>query len=47
MVTYSEAVRTYFLGQLSRSQIAAMGENCRRISAALKPSGRASKTGLA
>ena len=45
MVTYSEGVRTYYLGQLSRSQIAAMGENCRRISAALKPSDRASKTG--
>jgi DNA-binding MarR family transcriptional regulator len=43
MVTYSQSVRTYFLGQLSRSQIAAMGENCRRISAALKLSDRASK----
>ena len=41
MVTYAQGVRTYFLGQLSRSQIAAMGENCRRISAALKVSGRA------
>ena len=38
MVTYSEAVRAHFLGQLSRSQIAAMGENCRRISSALKGS---------
>src|ERR1700722_3264194 len=44
MVTYSEGVRTYFLGQLSRSQISAMGENCRRISAALRLSDRASKT---
>ena len=44
MVTYAQGVRTYFLGQLSRSQIAAMGENCRRISAALKVSDR-SKTG--
>jgi DNA-binding MarR family transcriptional regulator len=35
MVTYAQGVRTYFLGQLSRSQVAAMGENCRRISAAL------------
>ena len=42
MVTYAQGVRTYFLGQLSRSQIAAMGENCRRISAALKRSERAS-----
>ena len=39
------AVRTYFLGELSRSQIAAMGENCRRISAALKLADRASKAG--
>jgi DNA-binding MarR family transcriptional regulator len=43
MVTYAKAVRTYFLGQLSRSQVAAMGENCRRISTALKVSERASK----
>src|SRR6201996_1411675 len=41
MVTYAECVRTNFLGQLSRSQVAAMGENCRRISAALKRSGYA------
>ncbi len=32
-------VRAHFLGRLSRPQIAAMGENCRRISVALK-SGR-------
>ena len=36
MVTYGQGVRTHFLAQLSRPQIAAMGENCRRISAALK-----------
>jgi DNA-binding MarR family transcriptional regulator len=36
MVTYAHGVRTHFLAQLSRSQIAAMGENCRRISAVLK-----------
>jgi DNA-binding MarR family transcriptional regulator len=36
MVTYAQGVRTHFLAQLSRSQIAAMGENCRRISAVLK-----------
>ena len=36
MVTYAEAVREHFLGPLSRPQMAAMGENCRRISAALK-----------
>ena len=34
--TYAQAVRSYFLAPLSRSQILAMGENCRRISAALK-----------
>jgi DNA-binding MarR family transcriptional regulator len=43
MVTYAQAVRTYFLSQLSRPQIAAMGENCRRISAGLKLSDRASR----
>jgi DNA-binding MarR family transcriptional regulator len=36
MVTYGEDVRTYFLGRLSRPQIAAMGENCRRISVSLR-----------
>ncbi len=43
MVTYAEGVRRYFLGQLSRSQIAAMGENCRRINAGLKRTERAAK----
>ena len=32
MVTYSEGVRNHFLVRLSRPQIAAMGENCRRVS---------------
>lgn len=36
MVTYCQGVRTHFLSQLSRPQVAAMGENCRRISSALK-----------
>lgn len=36
MITYGQGVRTHFLGQLSRPQVAAMGENCRRINAALK-----------
>lgn len=43
MFTYSQCVRQHFLGQLSRPQVAAMGENCRRINAALKlamPAGR-------
>jgi DNA-binding MarR family transcriptional regulator len=39
MVTYCQEVHTHFLGQLSRPQMAAMGENCRRISSALKGSG--------
>ncbi|HEY1842004.1 MAG TPA: MarR family transcriptional regulator [Mycobacterium sp.] len=45
MVTYAECVRTNFLGELSRSQVAAMGENCRRISVALRRSDQASKAG--
>jgi DNA-binding MarR family transcriptional regulator len=36
MLTYGQGVRTHFLGRLSRPQIAAMGENCRRISVGLK-----------
>ncbi len=36
MVTYGEGVRAHFLGRLSRPQIAAMGENCRRVSAAMR-----------
>ena len=36
MQTYGDGVRTHFLGRLSRPQITAMGENCRRISAGLK-----------
>jgi DNA-binding MarR family transcriptional regulator len=38
VVTYSQGVRAHFLQQLSRPQMAAMGENCRRISSALKNS---------
>ena len=34
--TYADAVRERFLGPLTRQQMTAMGENCRRISAALK-----------
>jgi DNA-binding MarR family transcriptional regulator len=45
MVTYGEAVRAHFLGQLSRPQIAAMGENCRRISVALKSGAPPAKLG--
>jgi DNA-binding MarR family transcriptional regulator len=38
MTTYAESIRAHFLGPLSRSQVVAVGENCRRISAALKRS---------
>ena len=43
LTAYSEAVRQRFLAPLTRQQMAAMGENCRRISEALKtksPNGR-------
>jgi DNA-binding MarR family transcriptional regulator len=36
MVTYGECVRRHFLGQLTRPQVAAIGENCRRINAGLR-----------
>jgi DNA-binding MarR family transcriptional regulator len=36
MVTYSQCVKANFLNHLSRPQVAALGENCRRINAALK-----------
>lgn len=36
MVTYGAAVRAHYLDKLSRAQVSAMGENCRRISTALK-----------
>lgn len=45
MVTYSEAVRQRFLGPLTRPQMSAMGENCRRLSAAAKSSGSSGKIG--
>jgi hypothetical protein len=35
-VSYAEEVRTNFIGRLSRSQIAAMGNGCRRITQSLK-----------
>lgn len=35
MVTYGDAVRMHYVGRLSRSQVSAMGENCRRINAGL------------
>ena len=45
MLTYGQEVRTHFLGRLSRPQIAAMGENCRRISVALKSGTTPAKLG--
>jgi DNA-binding MarR family transcriptional regulator len=45
MATYGEGVRDHFLGKLSRPQIAAMGENCRRISAGLRTGSSAAKVG--
>ncbi len=45
MLTYAHAVRSHYLGQLSRAQMAAMGENCRRVSTALKRSDRAARLG--
>ena len=45
MVTYCQGVRTHFLGQLSRPQIAAMGENCRRIGAGLRSEGAPARLG--
>ncbi len=36
MVTYGQGVRTHFLGQLTRPQVAAIGENCRRINSTLR-----------
>ncbi|MBV8929465.1 MAG: MarR family transcriptional regulator [Mycobacteriaceae bacterium] len=36
MVTYGQAIRQHFLGQLTRPQVAAIGENCRRINAGLR-----------
>jgi DNA-binding MarR family transcriptional regulator len=45
MITYAQSVRSYYLAQLSRKQIAAMGENCRRISVGLKESDRSAKFG--
>lgn len=39
MVTYSDGVRQRFLGPLTRPQMSALGENCRRISTAQKAVG--------
>ena len=36
MVTYGSGVRNHFLRRLSRAQTAALGDNCRRISIAMR-----------
>lgn len=40
MVTYANGVRELYLGPLTRPQMSGMGENCRRISAALNTNGK-------
>jgi len=45
MVTYSQCVKAHFLSQLSRPQVAALGENCRRINAGLKLAAPPSRLG--
>lgn len=45
MVTYGDGVRAHFLGRLTRPQVAALGENCRRISVALKSDAPPAKLG--
>ena len=45
IVTYAEAVRQRFLAPLTRPQINAMGENCRRVSGAVKASGASGRIG--
>lgn len=47
MVTYAKGVRELYLGPLTRPQMSGMGENCRRISAALKTKAPAAKFGRA
>ncbi|MDO3636795.1 MarR family winged helix-turn-helix transcriptional regulator [Mycolicibacterium arseniciresistens] len=47
MITYGDDVRAHFLGRLSRPQVAAMGENCRRISVGLQTSAPPAKFGRA
>jgi DNA-binding MarR family transcriptional regulator len=45
MVTYGHCVRTHFLGQLTRPQVAAICENCRRINAGLQIAGPPTRLG--
>ncbi len=45
MVTYTEAVRQRFLAPLSRPQISAIGDNCGRLSDAVKAGGASGRIG--
>jgi DNA-binding MarR family transcriptional regulator len=45
MVTYGVGVRAHFLARLSRAQVAAIGENCRRIGVALKSDPKPARLG--
>lgn len=44
IATYADAVRQRFLAPLTRQQMTAMGENCRRISEALKTKGSSGRS---
>lgn len=43
METYSAAIRARFLGPMTRSQMSAMGENCRRLISSAKTDGVSGK----
>ena len=45
MTTYAEGIRQHYLRPLTRAQIAAMGENCRRVSIALTDGNGSRKLG--
>ena len=45
MMTYGQYVKAHFLSQLSRPQVAALGENCRRISQGLKEAAASARLG--
>lgn len=45
MATYGQYVKAHFLSQLSRPQMAALGENCRRINHGLKVATSPSRLG--
>ena len=47
IATYAKGVREHCLGPLTRPQMSALGENCRRVSAALKATGSKAKFGRA